>query len=132
MSTTPQREAASSPDHPRLSGTADSVEQISIQDFQRIRLKVATVERAERIPKSEKLLKLQLNLGGEHRQIVAGIGTRYEPQALVGRRIVVVANLKPAKLMGVESQGMILAAGDAEVTGLVTVLEEVPPGTTVK
>ena len=108
------------------------VPQITIEDFQKIQLKVATVLTAERIPRSEKLLKLQVDLGGEQRQIVAGIGKKYEPEALVGRRIVIVANLKPAKLMGVESQGMVLAAGDKEVGGLVTILEDVELGTKVK
>jgi methionyl-tRNA synthetase len=93
---------------------------------------VAKVLTAERIPKSDKLLKLQVDLGSEQRQIVAGIGKRYEPEALIGQRIVVVSNLKPAKLMGVESQGMVLAAGDNDVTGLVTIIEDVEPGTKVK
>ncbi|WP_447973231.1 methionine--tRNA ligase [Nitrospira sp. Kam-Ns4a] len=106
--------------------------QITIEDFQKVQLKVARVLAAERVPKSEKLLKLRVDLGGEQRQIVAGIGKRYEPEALVGRRIVVVANLKPAKLLGIESQGMVLAAGDQNVAGLVTILEDVEPGTTVK
>jgi len=107
-------------------------EQISIDDFQKIQLKTAVVLTAERVPKSEKLLKLQVDLGGEQRQIVAGIGKKYEPEGLVGRKIVIVANLKPAKLMGIESQGMVLAAGDKDVGGLVTVLEDVPAGTKVK
>ena len=87
---------------------------------------------AERVPKSEKLLKLQVDVGGEQLQIVAGIGKKYDPESLIGRRVVVVANLKPAKLMGVESQGMVLAAGDNEVSGIVTILEDVEVGTKVK
>lgn len=106
--------------------------QISIDDFMKIQLKTAKVISAERVPKSEKLLKLQVSLGTEQRQIVAGIGKKYEPEALVGKMIVIVANLKPAKLMGIESQGMVLAAGDSEVRGLATILEEVEPGTKVK
>ncbi|MDE3018804.1 MAG: methionine--tRNA ligase subunit beta, partial [Nitrospirota bacterium] len=106
--------------------------QISIDEFMKVQLKTATVLTAERVPKSEKLIKLQVDLGGEQRQIVAGIGKRYEPEQLIGKRIVIVANLKPAKLMGIESQGMVLAAGDKDVGGLVTVIEEVPPGTKVK
>ena len=73
-----------------------------------------------------------LDLGSEQRQIVAGIGKKYEPEALIGKTVVVVANLKPAKLMGIESQGMVLAAGDIDVRGLVTLLEDVEPGTKVK
>jgi methionyl-tRNA synthetase len=106
--------------------------QITIEEFQKIQLKTATVLSAERVPKSEKLLKLQVSLGSEQRQIVAGIGKKYEPESLVGKTIIVVANLKPAKLMGIESQGMVLAAGDSEVRGLATILEEVDPGTKVK
>ena len=100
----------------------------------KIQLKTAKVLMAERVPKSEKLLKLQVSLGEgtEQRQIVAGIGKKYEPEALVGKTIIIVANLKPAKLMGIESQGMVLAAGDSEVRGLATILEEVDPGTKVK
>jgi len=105
---------------------------ITIEDFRKVQLKAAKVLSAERVPKSEKLLKLQVDLGGEQLQIVAGIGNKYEPESLIGRRVVVVANLKPAKLMGVESQGMVLAAGDKEVVGLVTILEDVEPGTKVK
>jgi methionyl-tRNA synthetase len=106
--------------------------QITIDDFMKIQLKTAKVLTAERVPKSEKLLKLQVSLGTEQRQIVAGIGKKYEPEALIGKTIVIVANLKPAKLMGIESQGMVLAAGDTEVRGLITILEEVDPGTKVK
>ncbi|HEX4968024.1 MAG TPA: methionine--tRNA ligase, partial [Nitrospiraceae bacterium] len=87
--------------------------QITIDEFMKIQLKTAKVLTAERVPKSEKLLKLQVSLGEgtEPRQIVAGIGKKYEPEALVGKTIIIVANLKPAKLMGIESQGMVLAAG---------------------
>jgi methionyl-tRNA synthetase len=108
--------------------------QITIDEFQKIQLKTAKVLTAERVPKSEKLLKLQVSLGEgtEQRQIVAGIGKKYTPDDLIGKTIIIVANLKPAKLMGIESQGMVLAAGDSEVRGLATILEEVDPGTKVK
>ncbi len=106
--------------------------QITIDEFMKIQLKTAKVISAERVPKSEKLLKLQVAVGTEQRQIVAGIGKKYEPEALIGKTIVIVANLKPAKLMGIESQGMVLAAGDSEVRGLITLLEDVEPGTKVK
>lgn len=106
--------------------------QITIDEFMKVQLKAAKVLAAERVPKSEKLLKLQVSLGDEQRQIVAGIGKKYEPEALVGKTIVIVANLKPAKLMGIESQGMVLAAGDSEVRGLATFVEDVEPGTKVK
>jgi len=89
---------------------------------------------AERVPKSNKLLRLQVDLGGEERQIVAGIAAKYAPETLVGRNVVVVANLKPAKLMGVESNGMVLAAtvGDAGEPSLLEVAADVPPGSRVK
>jgi methionyl-tRNA synthetase len=106
--------------------------QITIDEFMKIQLKTAKVLTAERVPKSDKLIKLIVTLGSEQRQIVAGIGKKYEPADLVGKNIVIVANLKPAKLMGIESQGMVLAAGDKDVNGLVTTLEEVDPGTKVK
>ena len=106
--------------------------QITIDEFIKIQLKTAKVLSAERVPKSEKLIKLQVSLGTEQRQIVAGIGKKYEPDLLVGKSIVIVVNLKPAKLMGIESQGMVLAAGDTDVQGLLTIQEEVDPGTKVK
>ena len=107
-------------------------EQISIDDFKKVTLRVGKVLAAERVPKSTKLLKLQVDLGTEQRQIVAGIGTQHAPEAMLGKRIVVVANIKPTKLMGVESQGMVLAAGDQEVTALLTTIEDVPPGSRIK
>ena len=124
-STTP---AAGQPVQPQ----ATAPPPITIEDFMKIQLKTAKVLSAERVPKSEKLLKLQVSLGAEQRQIVAGIGKKYEPESLIGKTIVIVANLKPAKLMGIESQGMVLAAGDSEVRGLATFLEDVEPGTKVK
>ena len=129
--TTPTATSAT-PAAPAASPAPAAPPQISIDEFMKIQLKTAKVISAERVPKSEKLLKLQVSLGTEQRQIVAGIGKKYEPEALVGKMIVIVANLKPAKLMGIESQGMVLAAGDSEVRGLATILEEVEPGTKVK
>ncbi len=87
-------------------------EQITIDDFKRIKLKTAKVIEAEAVPKSKKLLKLQIMIGDEQRQIVAGIAEKYSPEDLIGKTIVVVANLAPAKLMGIESQGMLLAVND--------------------
>jgi methionyl-tRNA synthetase len=107
-------------------------EQISVEEFRKAVLRVGIVISAERIPKSTKLLKLQVDIGSERRQVVAGIAAKYSPEEMVGKRIVIVANLKPAMLMGVESQGMVLAAGDQEVTALLTTLEDVPPGSKIK
>lgn len=123
--------ATPTPVAPQLSAPPP-VAPITIDDFMKIQLKTATVLSAERVPNSEKLIKLQVDLGTEKRQIVAGIGKKYEPDALLGKRIVIVANLQPRKLMGLESQGMVLAAGEANVEGLITVLEDVAPGIKVK
>jgi methionyl-tRNA synthetase len=105
---------------------------ISFEEFQKIELKVAKIIEAEKIEKSEKLLKLIVDLGDEKRQLVAGIAKYYKPEDLIGKEIVVVANLEPKKLMGIESQGMLLAAN---VNGEPVILipeKEVPPGTKVK
>jgi methionyl-tRNA synthetase len=95
------------------------IERIGIEDFAKIELKIGTVIAAEKVEKSDKLIKLKVDIG-EERQIVAGIGKAYSPEDLIGKKIVVLANLKPVKLMGVESQGMLLAATDSE--GTLTVL----------
>jgi methionyl-tRNA synthetase len=87
---------------------------ITIGDFAKVMLRTAVVLEAERVPKSEKLLKLQVDIGTERRQILAGIAKHYAPEDLVGMTIVVVANLAPAKLMGHVSQGMVLAASTAD------------------
>ena len=86
---------------------------------------------AEKIPKAKKLLKLQVDIG-ETRTIVAGLAERYAPEALVGRQVVIVANLKPAKLMGVESHGMVLAAITENQAAVATLDGEVLPGTRIK
>ncbi|HVE65987.1 MAG TPA: methionine--tRNA ligase [Thermoanaerobaculia bacterium] len=107
---------------------------ISIEEFQKVRLVTGRVVEAERVPKSNKLVRLQVDLGSERRQVVAGIAKRYEPEALVGRTVVIVANLKPATLMGVESNGMVLAAtvGETGEPWLLDVPGVVPPGSVVK
>src|SRR2546423_460367 len=103
--------------------------EISYDEFQKMDLRAARVLTAERVPRTEKLLKLTLDLGGEQRTVISGIAGPYEPAALVGRTVVYLANLKPAKIRGVLSQGMILAAGDAEVLALAALDRDVPPGT---
>ena len=90
------------------------VDEIGIDDFARIALRVARVIEAEKVEKADKLLKLHLDVGNEERTVVSGIAQWYQPADLVGRRVVLVANLKPAKLRGIVSQGMILAADDGE------------------
>jgi methionine--tRNA ligase beta chain len=104
---------------------------IKFDDFQKIDLRVGKVLEAEKVEGSEKLLKLIVDLGSEKRQLVAGIAKYYKPQDLIGKEIVVVANLEPKKLMGIESQGMLLAANvDGEPVILIPE-KEVPPGTIV-
>ncbi|TYP57375.1 methionine--tRNA ligase [Thermosediminibacter litoriperuensis] len=105
---------------------------ISIDEFARIDLRVALVLEAARIEGADKLLKLKVKIGEEERQIVAGIAKHYSPEELVGKKIVVVANLKPAKLKGVESQGMLLAASTKDKLTLVTVENDIEPGAKVK
>jgi methionyl-tRNA synthetase len=105
---------------------------ITIEEFAKLDLRVALVKSAEKIPGSKKLLKLEVDLGGEVRQIVSGIADAYTPESLVGRKVVLVANLKPAKLMGVESFGMVLAASLDGKAVLCAFDADVPPGTKVK
>lgn len=88
--------------------------EITIEDFAKIDLRVATVVAAERVPKTDKLIKLQVKIGDEERTIVSGIAQHYEPENLIGKNVIVIANLKPAKLRGIESRGMVLAASDDE------------------
>jgi methionyl-tRNA synthetase len=112
---------------------APADELISIEEFGRVKLKIGLVTEAERVPKSKKLVRLKVDLGeGAPRQLVAGIAERYAPEELVGRRIVVVANLQPATLMGVESRGMLLAASVDGDPFLLSVSDDVPPGTGVR
>jgi len=90
---------------------APASDEIDIETFAKIKFRVATIEHVEQVPKSKKLYQIQLDVGElGKRQIVSGIAQHYTPEQLVGRQIVIVANLKPAKLMGVESRGMLLAA----------------------
>lgn len=91
-----------------------AADEITIEDFAKLDLRVATIVAAERVPKTDKLLKIQVKIGDEERTIVSGIAQHYEPEALIGRNVIVIANLKPAKLRGIESRGMVLAASDSK------------------
>ena len=122
---------------PTADGTAKAAKapveiktQIDYDIFTKLDFRVATILRAEAVPKSKKLLKLEVDLG-ETRTIVSGIADAYAPEALVGKQVVVVANLKPAKLMGIESNGMLLAAADGRECSLVILDKKTPPGTPV-
>ncbi len=111
---------------------AQAEAKIDISEFARLDLRAALVKEAERVPGSKKLIRLQVDLGTEVRQVVAGIAGAYEPEALRGKTVVVVANLKPAKLMGVESNGMVLAASIDGRPVLCEFAGPVPAGTRIK
>ena len=122
--------AAPAPPAPAAAGGADK---ISIDDFMKVDLRVAKVLAAEKVPNSRKLVKLSIDVGTEQRTLVAGIAEAYEPEQLVGRTIVMVFNLKPAKLMGIESNGMVLAASpDGGKPILVSFDQDVPLGARVR
>ena len=105
---------------------------LTIDEFFRVKLRVAKVLAAEPHPNADKLLRLEIDLGDEKRQLVAGIAKAYRPEDLVGRSIVVVANLKPAKLRGLVSEGMLLAATDEDGTPRLLMPDgDVPPGSPV-
>jgi methionyl-tRNA synthetase len=105
--------ADAAPTAPAKPATDPPKDLINLDDFKKVDLRVATVLAAERVPRSDKLLKLQVEVGTDRRQVVAGIAQHYAPENLIGKSIIVVYNLHPAKLMGQESQGMLLAASDA-------------------
>ncbi len=105
---------------------------ISIEDVMKLDLRIGKILEAEKVKKSKKLIKLKVDIGFEVRQVVAGIATSYEPEMLIGRSIILVANLKPAKLMGIESQGMVLAGSDDGQIVLAGFDKELPLGARVK
>lgn len=112
---------------------------ITYDDFKKVELKVGKVLSAERVEGSDKLLKLQVDLGanpsvssGQIRQIIAGIGKQYAPEQIVGKQIVIVANLEPRSLMGLESQGMLLAASDENGPIVLMPEREVPSGSEIR
>jgi len=119
--------------NPAAATPASASEKISIDDFMKVELRVAKVLAAEKVPNSRKLIKLSIDVGTEQRTLVAGIAEAYEPEQLVGRTVGVVFNLKPAKLMGIESNGMILAASpEGGKPTLVSFDGEVAPGSRIR
>ena len=110
----------------------EKVEEVTIDDFAKLQFKVGTIVKCEPHPKADRLLVEQVDLGGEVRQIVSGIAKHYKPEELIGKQVVVVTNLKPVKLRGVESNGMILCATDDKDLSFVTVAKEMPNGVTVR
>ncbi|PYM91133.1 MAG: methionine--tRNA ligase [Candidatus Rokuibacteriota bacterium] len=119
--------ATPAPNAPAAAGST-----IRIDDFGKVELRVAEVVAAEPVPKSKKLLKLTVSLGAEQRTLVAGIAEHYAPADLVGKKVVVVANLEPAKLMGVESNGMVLAASAEGKLAVLTLDRDLPPGSKIR
>ena len=106
---------------------------ITIDDFAKIELRVGIVKVAERVPKADKLLRLEIDIGTEVRQVLAGIAEAYAPETLVGRKVVIVANLAPRKMRGLESNGMIVAASlEGGKPVLAGFLEDVPVGARLK
>ena len=105
---------------------------IVFEDFKKLDLRVARVEEADRIEGSDKLIKLKIDTGEGERQLVAGVGRKYGPEELVGRLIIIVANLEPRTIMGLESQGMLLAADSEEGPILLMPDREVPPGAVIR
>jgi methionyl-tRNA synthetase len=122
------------PARPDVALPADSNNKITIDDFLKVELRVGEVKVAERVKGADKLLRMEVDIGNEVRQIVAGIAKAYEPEKLIGRKVVIVANLQPRKLRGLESQGMIVAAslGDEGQPVLAGFLEDVPVGAKLK
>jgi methionyl-tRNA synthetase len=128
----PRLEKKSKADKPEVIVNQDkSLPEISFEEFSKVDLRVAVVLEAERVQGADKLLKLKIDLGSETRQIVAGIAEQYSPQEIIGKRIVVVANLKPAKIRGIESKGMLLAGKDGTILSLICTDKEVKGGSPV-
>ena len=111
--------------------TEPAKEEITIEDFMKLELKVGTIVSAEKHPKADRLLVEQIDLGDETRQVVSGIAGSFKPEEVVGKKVVVVTNLKPVNLRGVESQGMILCASTKKDLDIVTILKDLPNGTKV-
>ncbi len=136
MAETDRPADSSAPQPAGPAGTpAEGPRSIDVDTFRQADLRVAQIVAAEPVEGATRLLRLQVDLGTEHRQLVAGIAAFYSPEQLVGRKIVVVANLQPARIRGVESQGMLLAAGGrapGAALGLLTVDDAIPNGTRVE
>ncbi|MGV7221646.1 MAG: methionine--tRNA ligase [Nitrospinales bacterium] len=117
---------------PKKAAPDEKLPEITIEDLMKIDLRTGKILEAEKVKKSKKLIKLKIDIGTETRQVLAGIAEAYEPDQLVGRTVIMAANLKPAKLMGIESQGMIFAGSDGNKIVLAGFDQELPEGTRVK
>jgi methionyl-tRNA synthetase len=134
LNSTPVAAPAGAPLNPAEAvAPTEEPQHIGIDDFVKVDLRVAQILVAERVPKADKLLRLEVDLGYEKRQILAGIAQYYEPEKLIGRKIVIVANLAPRKMRGLESNGMLLAASLPDgAPVLAGFLEDVPLGARLK
>jgi len=131
-----EKERAGKAGQPETEAEADSKKEsgpptVEFDEFKRMDLRAAKILVAERVPKSKKLVRLEVDLGSEKRQLVAGIGAKYDPEFLLGRTIPIITNLKPVKLMGVESHGMILAGHSGDDPVLLSFIEDVEPGSPI-
>jgi methionyl-tRNA synthetase len=107
-------------------------EYVKIDDVLKLGLKVAEILEAERVENTDKLIKMKIKIGEEERQIIAGIAMSYSPDEIIGKKIVVVSNMKPAKIRGIESNGMLLAASNGDSLSLITVDREIDSGSSIK
>ncbi len=133
--TAPTAASSAAPSPPAQDTGAAAMEGVAMleyEDFAKVELRVAKILRAEPVPKADRLLRMDISLGDEERQLVAGIAEHYAPEDLAGKLIVVVANLKPAKIRGIESRGMLLAASAGREVKLLTVDGDLPPGSAVR
>ncbi|WP_373000502.1 methionine--tRNA ligase subunit beta, partial [Lutispora sp.] len=130
-STTNAKETAKAKPESKAKDEVKAKPEITIDDFAKLDLRVAKVIGCEKVKGADKLLKLELEVGEEKRQVVSGIAEYYKPEDLIGKSVVIVYNLKPVKLRGVESKGMILAASNDEELTIVSPLTEIASGSTV-
>ncbi|MHC5021926.1 MAG: methionine--tRNA ligase subunit beta, partial [Planctomycetota bacterium] len=131
VSDAPDAPQANTPD-PKDDPPAPASDLITIDDFLKVKLRTAKVLKVEKHPNADRLLKIQVDLGDEQRQIVAGIAAHYTPEQLEGKNVIVVANLKPAKLRGEVSNGMLLAASDGDKVIVLSPSEDCAPGSGIK
>ena len=126
-----QSQAQEAPAEEKIENAQEEPQYISIDDFAKVELKVGLVLESQRVEGADKLLVSKIRIGDEVRQIVSGIANFYAPEEFVGKKVAVVTNLKPVKLRGVLSEGMILAAGDKKTLSLLIPDGEIPDGTQI-
>ncbi|MCI0531143.1 MAG: methionine--tRNA ligase [candidate division Zixibacteria bacterium] len=126
-----QKKEVKMPEEKMSQGTVSEDNQITIADFKKVQLKVGEIKTAEKVEKADKLLRLQVQIGNGQKQIVAGIAEHYKPEELIGKKVIVVDNLKPAVFRGEKSEGMILAASEGGKLALLTPEKEIPSGATI-